>query len=266
MGERLQGRVALVTGGGSGIGAAVAVRLAHEGARVAVTDRDQESAQRTVDGLGSSGLAAEAFALDVVDAAQLDDTVARVRTRMGPPGILVNCAGIFDGMTPLEELTDELWDRVVRINLTGTMRVMRSVLPAMLAAGTGAIVNVASTAGLVSMGGGTAYTVSKFGLVGLTRQVAVEVAARGVRVNAVAPGLVATRLFDNTAQVLADVRTDTPLAAAAIDLLRSRPIEVIPQARGGMPEEVAAAVAFLVSDDASYMSGHVLTVDGGLTA
>jgi NAD(P)-dependent dehydrogenase (short-subunit alcohol dehydrogenase family) len=191
-GERLRGRIALVTGGGSGIGAAVATRLAREGAHVAVTDRDQSAAQRTVDGLGSSTGAAEAFALDVADAAQVDDAVARVRARLGPPAILVNNAGIFDGMTPLEELTDELWDKVVRINLTGPMRVTRSVLPAMLGAGTGAIVNVASTAGLVSMGGGTAYTVSKFGLVGLTRQVAVEVAGRGVRVNAVAPGLVAS--------------------------------------------------------------------------
>lgn len=262
--RRFDGQTAWVTGGGSGIGAAVVRRLAAEGARVVVVDVDADAADATVASI-QADRDVLAVPLDVADASAVERVLETVGAPWRSVSVLVNNAGVFDGMTPLEELTDELWERVMSINVGGAMRMTRCMLPGMLAAGTGSVVNVASTAGLASGGGGAAYTSSKFALIGLTRQVAFEVASRGVRVNAVAPGLVATNLFSNTVEVLAEIDTDTPLAKAAIDNLTNRPIGVIPQARAGMPDEIAAAVAFLASRDAAYVSGHVLTVDGGLT-
>lgn len=264
--RRFDGQTAWVTGGGSGIGAAVARRLAAEGARVAVIDVDADAADATATAIQAVGGDALTVSLDVSDTAAVERVVDDLGLAWRSASVLVNNAGVFDGMTPLEELTDELWERVMSINVGGAMRMTRRVLPGMLPAGTGSVVNVASTAGLVSGGGGAAYTSSKFALIGLTKQVATEVASRGVRVNAVAPGLVSTNLFANTAEVLADIDTNTPLATAAVDNLTGRPIHAIPQARAGMPDEIAAAVAFLASKDAAYVSGHVLTIDGGLTA
>lgn len=195
--RRFDGQTAWITGGGSGIGAAVACRLAAEGARVAVIDVDSGAADTTAMSIQAEGGDTVAVPLDVSDAAAVERVLDGVDVAWRSVSVLVNCAGVFDSMTPLEELSDELWERVMSINVGGAMRMTRYALPSMLAAGVGSVVNVASTAGLGSGGGGAAYTSSKFALVGLTRQVAVEVASRGVRVNAV----VAKRFVDRKSVV-----------------------------------------------------------------
>ena len=263
---RLQDRAALVTGAGSGIGEAIARRLASEGARVAVTDYQADAASQTAARITEAGGRALALALDVARPDDIDAAFAHVGQHYGPLDILVNNAGVFDGMTPLEELTDQLWDRVLAINLGGAMRMTRRALADMLPRESGAIVNTASIAGLAAMGGGAAYTASKFALIGLTRQVACEVADRGIRVNAVAPGLITTNLFASTDAVLGPAAGHGPRAQAAAGKLAATALDLIPQRRPGTPDQVAAAVAFLASDDAAYTTGHVLLVEGGYCA
>ena len=244
---RLEGKVALVTGGASGIGAATARRLAAEGARVAIADLDEE---------GSRGVAAEidgvAVAMDVSDVASVQAGVGAAVEALGPVDVLVNNAGT-DRFAFFVNTDPELWDFVLGVNLRGTIAVTHAVLPSMQERGGGAIVNVASEAGRVGSAGSAVYSAAKAGVIGFTRTIARESARFKVRVNAVAPGPI-----------------DTPLlnAARAFGDVGERIIETMRQAtqmrRLGKPEEVAAVVAFLASDDASYVTGETLGVSGGL--
>lgn len=236
---------ALVTGASRGIGAATAALLAEDGWRVGVNYRsDAEGAAAVAEAIARDGGEATAVAGDVADRAAIEDVFASLESRYGPVLCLVNNAGVrADGLGA--SLGDEEWDRVLRTNLDGAFAVTRRALGEMLVARFGRIVNVASVAGLRASPGQANYSAAKAGLLAMTRTLAVEVARRGVTVNAVAPGLVRT-------QLTADVDADA--------------VRHIPARRAGTPEEVAACVRFLASSAAAYVTGATLTVDGGLSA
>jgi 3-oxoacyl-[acyl-carrier protein] reductase len=236
---------ALVTGAARGIGAATARALADAGWPVAVNYRtDSEGAEAVageIEAGGGRGLAVEA---DLTDPAAIDALFGAVESDLGPVMVLVNNAGTrADGLSP--QLGDDEWETVIETNLSAAFRATRRALRPMLRARFGRIVNVASIVGLRANAGQANYAASKAGLIGLTRTVAVEVARRGVTVNAVAPGFVETRLTEGVGNGL---------------------VEAIPARRVGTPEEIAACVRFLASPEASYVTGTTLTVDGGLSA
>jgi NAD(P)-dependent dehydrogenase (short-subunit alcohol dehydrogenase family) len=247
---RFEDRVALVTGGGTGIGRAIAVRLASEGARVVVTGRRTGPLEETVEAIRENGSgAAEITAGDVSSPEDAERMVAGTVSRFGSLSVLVNNAGVIRRDRPAGKTTPEEWTEQLDINLTGAFLVSRAALPHLRATG-GAIVNVASVLGSVAVPGTAAYQASKAGLLGLTRSMAID-AAPEVRVNAVSPGLVHTPL---SYQDRPDF--DEHLAEFA---------EAHPLKRVGRPGDIAAAVAFLASREASWITGTNLTVDGGYT-
>jgi 2-hydroxycyclohexanecarboxyl-CoA dehydrogenase len=246
---RLEGRIALVTGGASGIGAATARRLAAEGARVAVADLNESGAREVaaeIDGL--------AVRMDVADAAAARAGVARVQDALGDPDVLVNNAGT-DRFAFFVNTDEVLWDLVLGVNLRGTIAVTHAVLDGMQRRGGGAIVNVASEAGRVGSQGSAVYSAAKAGIIGFTRALARESSRFGVRVNAVAPGPIDTPLLNAAPVELGEIG----------ERLRAGMIAATSMRRIGRPEEVAAAIAFLASDDASYVTGQTLNVSGGLS-
>jgi 3-oxoacyl-[acyl-carrier protein] reductase len=236
---------ALVTGAARGIGAASARRLAAGGWPVAINYRsDAEGARSVAAAITEAGGQATAIEADVVDPEQLDGLFREVERRFGPILVLVNNAGVrADGLAP--QLGDDEWSRVIDTNLSAAFRATRRALRPMLRARFGRVVNIASIVGPRANAGQANYAASKAGLIGFTKTVAVEVARRGVTVNAVAPGLVETKLTDGVGNGL---------------------VEAIPARRVGTPEEIAACVRFLASEEASYVTGTTLTVDGGLSA
>ncbi|HEU5323675.1 MAG TPA: SDR family NAD(P)-dependent oxidoreductase [Methylomirabilota bacterium] len=259
---RLVAGCAVVTGGGSGIGRGIAEALAAAGAPVAVLDLLPEGGKAAVDAILAAGGRATFVPGDVSRWDDVDAGVTAAVSALGPLGILVNAAGILDGYTPAPELACAVWERVIAINLTGTFHGCKRALAEMLPAGRGRIVNVASVAGLVGSGGGPAYTASKHGVVGLTRELALETAACGITVNAVGPGTVQTALRANSTRILGG---DAPvMRGVGADEAAVRAIT--PAGRRGTVAEVAAAAVFLASEEAAYITGHTLVVDGGWTA
>lgn len=244
--------VALVTGAGSGIGRAVALRLARDGARVACADVDEKAATRVADEILDAKGAAVAVAADVSLDADARRMVARAVDEWGRLDVAVNNAGVEGAQASVHEYPEAEWDRVIAVNLKGVWLGMRHEIPAMLANGGGAVVNVASVLGLVGFPGASAYAAAKHGVIGLTKSAALEYAKHGVRVNAVCPGFV-----------------ETPMVTRVVDAregLRPRIVGTHPIGRFGKPEEVADAIAFLASDAAAFVTGAALPVDGGVTA
>ncbi len=246
---RLEGRTALVTGGAGGIGAATARRLAAEGARVAVGDLDHDTAREVaadIDGL--------ATALDVTDTASVGRAVAQVGDAFGPVDVLVNNAGT-DRFAFFVKTDEALWDFVLGVNLRGVLACTHAVLASMQERGGGVIVNVASEAGRVGSQGSATYSAAKAGVIGFTKAIARESARFGVRCNAVAPGPIETPLLNSAETQLGEL--GARLKQAMIDATALRRI--------GEPDEVAAVIAFLCSDDASYVTGQTVNVSGGLS-
>lgn len=262
--EPLAGRVAVVTGAGSGIGQAVALELAARGAAVAVADLSAERANETQRQLESSGAKCIALSADVSVASDVDAAVSAAVKQLGPLDIMVNNAGILDGYQNVDEVEEDLWRKVIDIDLTGVYLGCKRALEEMLPAGRGRIINMASIAGLNGTGGGAAYIAAKHGVVGLTRQMAVVYSHTGITVNCVCPGVIPTSLRSNTTEVLGDRVSN--LAARGIALSDEQVREAIPAGVRGTPEDIAAAVCFLASDDARYVSGHSLVVDGAFRA
>jgi 2-hydroxycyclohexanecarboxyl-CoA dehydrogenase len=243
----LDGRVALVTGAASGIGRAVALRLGQEGCRVAAVDLNLEGAQETVAAIGGSACA---LAADVSYLSAMREAVAAAERTLGPLSILVSCAG-WDRVEPFLESTEETWDRVIAINLRGVIACTRAGLDGMVERRAGAIVNISSDAGRVGSSGEVVYSGAKAGIIGFSKAVAREVARYGVRVNVVCPGPTDTPMME-------EIRQANPRLGEAL-------VRAIPFRRLARPEEIAAAVAFLASADAAYVTGQTLSVSGGLT-
>jgi len=258
----LSGGSAFVTGGGSGIGRAIAQALAVQGAAVAVFDLLPEGGKETVAAIATKGGRATFVQGDVSRWDDVDRAMAAAVREVGPLGIMVNAAGVLDGYASAEEIAPALWERVIGINLTGTFFGCKRALAEMLPRERGRIINIASVAGLVGSGGGAAYTASKHGVVGLTRQLAITYAARGVTVNAICPGAIQTGLRANSTRILG---ADAP-AMRGVGGDEAAVRAITPAGRRGTLEEVAAAACYLASSEADYVTGHPLVIDGGWTA
>jgi NAD(P)-dependent dehydrogenase (short-subunit alcohol dehydrogenase family) len=248
--NRLDGKVAVVTGGNAGIGEAIAKRFAEEGASVVVTGRRQQELDRVVSVVRHSKGKALAVAGSVADEAHAQDVVRRALDSFGRVDILVNNAGIGDFGKRLHEIDDVTWANVLDVNLTGVFRMTRAILPQMLKQRRGAIVNISSIASLVGIATLSAYAASKGGLDALTRALAIDYAKDGIRCNVVNPGLI-----------------DTPMAAPLMaDPERLQPILAqYAISRPGTSEEVANMVLYLASDEAAWVTGGTFTIDGGMT-
>jgi 2-hydroxycyclohexanecarboxyl-CoA dehydrogenase len=244
---RLAGRVAAVSGGASGIGRATVQALAAAGARVFAGDLNEAGADETCALVRGAGGAAEPVPLDVTDAASVERFSARVLERAGRIDVLVNAAG-WDRLEPFLDNTPEFWERIVQINYLGPVRLSRALLPALIEAKGGAIVNVASDAGRVGSTGETVYAGAKGGVIAFTKSLAREMARHAIRVNCVAPG-----------------PTDTPLFRSLPENMQEALVRAIPFRRLARPEEIADAILFFASDRARFVTGQVLSVSGGLT-
>jgi 2-hydroxycyclohexanecarboxyl-CoA dehydrogenase len=242
----LAGKNAIVTGAASGIGLATARRLAKDGASVAIWDINEAGAQAAASELTKAGYRAIASRVDVSRRADVDAAVAVVHKQFGPVSILVNNAGITN-FCDFMSMTEEVWDRVMTVNLKSMLTCTQAVLPDMLAASWGRIINVSSSSAQTGSPRMTAYAASKGGVIAFTKALAQEVAANGITVNNVPPGFIDTPMLRAS-----DIGSRVDQIAAAS-----------PMKRSGRPEDLAAAIAFLASDDAGYITGHTLSVNGG---
>jgi NAD(P)-dependent dehydrogenase (short-subunit alcohol dehydrogenase family) len=249
--KRFEGKVAMVTGAASGIGLATAKAFAREGARVVIVDLNASAAQATADTLVAGGAAAIACVADVSDPADCEAMVALVVAKYGRLDIAVNNAGIPAGFgADFTDTSVDLWRRIIDVNLSGVFYAMRAEVPALKAAGGGAIVNTASIAGVIAGRGMASYVAAKHGVAGLTKAAALDLISHGIRVNAVCPGAIDTAML---APVMAD------------PLLHAQMAGSVPAGRVGLPAEIAAAILFLCSPAASYAVGHLLVLDGGVS-
>jgi 2-hydroxycyclohexanecarboxyl-CoA dehydrogenase len=243
-------RTAIVTGGGSGIGLAISERLAADGNAVAIFDRDTAAADAAAAGIAAAGGTAMALTVDVTDRGRIDAAVAEVRQHLGRPTILVNSAGL-DGFDPFLSITREKWDRILAVNLTGTFDCCQAVVPDMIEEGWGRIVNISSSSAQGGQPIMTHYVASKAGVIGFTKALALELGPKGITVNTIPPGFI-----------------DTPMLRGSEEKGRlGKGVEYhasqTPVRRVGQPEDIAAACAFLVREESSYITGQVIGVNGG---
>ncbi|MNW37100.1 4-formylbenzenesulfonate dehydrogenase TsaC1/TsaC2 [compost metagenome] len=251
---KLQGKTAVVTGSAAGVGKAIAELYAQQGANVVVADLNGEAVLETVEGISKAGGIAVGVIANVTREEDTQMMINKAVTEFGTIDILVNNAGIMDGFRLVETVTDDLWERVLAVNLTGPMRTIRASLPHMLENGGGVIINIASTAGISGGKGGTAYTASKHGVVGLTKNVGYMYAKSGIRCNAIAPGGVRTTIAQTMGQV--DMNGMQVFREGA-GTQRSEAVE---------PFEIANVALFLASSESHFVNGAVIAADGGWTA
>ncbi|MGJ7912743.1 SDR family NAD(P)-dependent oxidoreductase [Neobacillus sp. LXY-1] len=245
---RLRGKIAVVTGGGSGIGRATAIKFAHEGAKIAVADVDSVSGEQTVSLIKQTGGTAIFIKTDVANSKQVQELIQMTTNTYGALHIMFNNAGIGNSEVRSDELAEEEWDQVIDINLKGVFLGIKYAVPELKKAGGGVIINTSSLLGLKGQKYMSAYNASKGGVVILTKNAALEYGKYNIRVNAIAPGVIDTKIIDNWKQN----ERKWPIISSANAL-----------GRIGTPEEVANAVAFLASDEASFITGATLSVDGG---
>jgi 2-hydroxycyclohexanecarboxyl-CoA dehydrogenase len=247
----VSGRVALVTGGGGGIGSAIAAALAGDGHAVAVADLRMGAARESAEHVAAAGGRAAPFEVDVTDGGTVAEAIADASRELGPVEILVNNAG-WDELKPFVETDEEFWERVIAINFKGCLHTTRALLPSMIERGFGRIVNIASDAGRVGSSMESVYAGAKGGVIAFTKTIAREAARAGVTANAVCPGPTRTPLLDQ-------------MTAEGGEKLVDSLVRAVPMRRLGEPEDVAAAVAFFASDRAGFITGQTLSVSGGLT-
>jgi NAD(P)-dependent dehydrogenase (short-subunit alcohol dehydrogenase family) len=261
---RLDGKVAIVTGAGSGNGLAIARQFAHEGAIVAIGEFSEDRGTAASDSIERDGGRAFFVRTDVRRWGDLDRLVGETVRRFGHLDVFVNNAGVLDGYSKCLDTSLDLFDEVLAINLRGVFMGCKRALTEMVPAGYGKLINIASVAGLVAMGGGTAYTTSKHAVVGLTRQLACEYGPSGIRVNAICPGSIATNLRETSREILGEGAPDMSGGVGTASPERLR--QIVPLGVRGTPDDVAGAALFLASPESDYLNGHTLVVDGGWTA
>jgi 3-oxoacyl-[acyl-carrier protein] reductase len=249
--KKLSGRVALITGAGSGMGQAIAREFAAQGAAVIATDIVESRATETAKGIEDDGGRAVGVQIDVADSASVGAAVAKGSAELGSITVLCSNAGVLDDYKPVLETDESEWDRIVDINLKGMYLTSRAVLEQMIENGGGAIVNTASISGFVAGGGGAAYTSSKHGVIGFTRQLAFDYGPKGVRANCICPGAVETGM------------TRELFAANDADVMDT--VNSVPAGRYAQPWEIAKLALFLASDDAAFVHGAAYVIDGGWT-
>ena len=244
---RFENQVAVVTGAGRGIGHAIAIRLASEGARIASVSRTEANAKKTADEINAARAdAAKAYSIDVADHAAAQKIGAQILEDFGRVDILVNNAGVTrDGLSMRMPVED--WDTVLDTNLKGAFNFVQALMRPMIKQRSGRIINISSVSGLIGNAGQANYSASKAGLIGLTKSLARELASRGITVNAIAPGLI-----------------ETDMTGVLSDEVRQAILQKIPLGKLGQPDDIAAAVAYLASAEAKYITGQVLAVDGGM--
>src|SRR5919202_6224876 len=258
---RLDGRVAIVTGAGSGNGLAIATAFATEGAAVAIGEYSEQRGGAAAGAVETAGGRALFVPTDVRRWDDIDRLVGETVRRFGRLDIMVNNAGVLDGYATCLETSPELFEQVLGVNLKGTFFGCKRALQEMTQTGYGKIVNIASVAGLVALGGGLAYTTSKHAVVGLTRQIACEYGPIGVRTNAICPGSITTSLRETSPEVLGAIAPDMNRGVGVSSPEKLR--EVVPLGTRGSPEDVAQLAVFLASAESDYVNGQTLVVDGG---
>lgn len=249
----LTGRSVVLTGGGAGLGRAIALTLASHGARVGILDRVEARIAAVVAEIEATGAAASGITVDITDEYAVKAAISKLAEDWSKLDVLVNCAGIFDELRPVATTTTELWNRVLAVNLTGAFNLVRAVIPHMVRARSGSIINIASEAGFRGGCGGAAYTASKHGLIGLNRSVAWGYRQDGVRSNVVCPGAI------GGTEIISDSEFDTDYSQ------RCEPVMSL-AGEPGVPQSIADAVLFLASDQSAFVNGAVLPVDGGWNA
>lgn len=243
--SRLQNKVCIITGAASGMGESEAIAFAQQGAKLIIADMNLELANQVAEKIISAGGEAFAFQVDVTQFDQLKQLVEFTLEKFGRIDVLLNNAGIFDKYTHSLDTTEELWDTMFAINIKAVFNLSNLVLPKMIEQSSGAIINIASIAGLVAQMGGASYTASKHAVIGYTKHLAAVYAKHGIKINAICPGTIRT-----------------PMTAK---MLETRPTDKIPLDRFGEASEVAELAIFLASDEASFMNGSCITIDGGYT-
>jgi NAD(P)-dependent dehydrogenase (short-subunit alcohol dehydrogenase family) len=258
----LQDRIVVITGGETGIGRAAVNLLAAAGARVVIGGLLEEAGAETVSGVKQAGGVAEFHAVDVRDVKRVDELINGTVERFGRIDVLINNAAVFDGFASCLDTTDELWETVVNINLRGCFFACRAALRHMVPAERGKIINVSSIGGIRGGADGASYTASKFGIVGLTQQLSSDYAAKGIAINAVCPGSIATNVRENSTRILG--AHAPPMRGVGTDPDAVK--RLIPAGVKGQPVQIAKTIFFLASDESDYIHGQAIAVDGGWSA